>query len=650
MTMNRKKPADKSSPREIHDTLTSSEIKYRRLFETAKDGILILDAETGQIEDVNPFLIDLLHYSRAQFINKKIWDIGFFRDIISNKDKFLQLKKNRYVRYEDLPLETAHGKKIDVEFVSNVYPEDHHDVIQCNIRDITERKRAADVIAAEHERLAVTLQSIGDGVISTDAGGRIEIMNAVAEELCGWKQREVQGKPLFSIFTIINENTRRPCDNPVDKVLATGQIIELANHTIIIARDGTEKIIADSAAPIRDKHGIIIGVVLVFRDITEKQKLLEIAERNQRLESLGLLAGGIAHDFNNLMSGVFGNIDLALAEAAGTEAGRHLSRAITALDRARGLTRQLLTFAKGGHPVQKTMPVSPLVRDTAQFALSGSNVSCRFVLPEDLRWCLIDHGQICQVIDNIVINAQQAMPEGGSIDITAANVSLADREHQTLPPGDYVKVSIRDYGIGISKKHLLRIFDPFFTTKPKGHGLGLATCHSIVSRHGGAIDVDSEPDMGSTFHLYLPVAGEQSLGAAPSAGALHKGSGGILIMDDEEVIRKILGDILRRFGYTVTCVHEGRAAIAFYNEETGAGRPLAGLFLDLTVPIGMGGRDIIREIRRSDPDIPAFVVSGYADDPIMKNPTQFGFTASLCKPFRMEELSDLLEKYMKAGK
>ncbi len=648
--MNEKKSAAESSPREKSYTPASSEIRYRRLFETAKDGILILDAETGQIDDVNPFLLDLLHYSREQFINKKIWDIGFFRDIIANKEKFLQLTRKKYVRYEDLPLETADGQKIDVEFVSNVYPEDHHDVIQCNIRDITERKRTADLIAVAHERLAVTLQSIGDGVITTDTRGHIDMMNAVAEKLCGWKQSEVQGRAMSSFVHIINENTRQPQENPVDKVLATGQIIELANHTVLIARDGTERIIADSAAPIRDKQGTIIGVVLVFRDITEKQKLLEIAERNQRLESLGLLAGGIAHDFNNLMSGVFGNIDLALAEAIGAKAGRYLSRAITAMDRARGLTQQLLTFAKGGHPVRKAMPVSQLVRDTAQFALSGSNVSYRCDLPEDLRWCLIDQGQIGQVIDNIVINAQQAMPGGGRIDIAAANVSLAKHEHQTLPPGDYVKLSIRDYGIGISKKLLLRIFDPFFTTKPKGHGLGLATCHSIATRHGGAIDVESELDKGSTFHLYLPVAGDEPSVTAPSAGARHKGGGGILIMDDEEVIRGVLGDILRKYGYTVTCKNDGRAAIDFFNEETGAGRPLVGLFIDLTVPLGMGGEEVIKEIRRSNPDIPAFVVSGDTDDPIMKNPGQYGFTASISKPFRMTELSDMLETYLKAGK
>ncbi|HAJ80437.1 MAG TPA: hybrid sensor histidine kinase/response regulator, partial [Fibrobacteres bacterium] len=220
------------------DALRASELKYRRLFEAAKDGIIILDAETGKIVDVNPFLINLLGYSHEEFISKKIWEIGFFSDIISNKENFLELKEKRYIRYEDLPLKTVDGRRIDVEFVSNVYQEGAHYVIQCNIRDITDRKRAADTIAAERERLAVTLRSIGDGVITTDTKGNIDIMNNVAEELCGWSHNEAHGKPLTSVFNIINENTRKPHENPVDKVLATGEIIELANHTVIISKDG----------------------------------------------------------------------------------------------------------------------------------------------------------------------------------------------------------------------------------------------------------------------------------------------------------------------------------------------------------------------------------------------------------------------------
>ena len=545
-----------------------------------------------------------------------------------------------------MPLETADGKKIDVEFVSNVYQENSHSVIQCNIRDITDHKRASDAIDVEQKRLAVTLRSIGDGVITTDTHGNIDIMNKVAEELCGWTQIEAHGRPLSSVFNIINENTREPHENPTEKVIATGEIIELANHTVIISKDGTERIIADSAAPIKDKNNKIIGVVLVFRDITEKMKLLENSQRYQKLESLGVLAGGIAHDFNNLMGGVFGYIDLAMEESSDSKVNHYLAKAMQTIDRARGLTQQLLTFAKGGAPVQKITPLFPLIQETAEFALSGSNVSCRYDIEKELSPCIIDKNQICQIIDNIIINAQQSMPMGGTVEISANNISIEAKERQPLEKGSYVKVSIKDYGIGMSKKILSRIFDPFFTTKPKGHGLGLATCYSIINRHGGAIDVESVPDEGTTFHLYLPVSSEPAV-LNETTDIRHKGSGRIIVMDDEEVMQDTIGNMLETLGYSVVCKNDGRETLAFFVEEIKAKREITGLILDLTIQGGMGGKDVVGEIRKLNAGIPVFVASGYADDQVMKNPVKYGFTASICKPFRKIELTEMLEKYLK---
>ena len=333
-------------------------------------------------------------------------------------------------------------------------------------------------------------------------------MNTIAEELCGYTLEEARGKPLTSVFNIINETTREPHANPVEKVLATGQIIELENHTVIISKTGVERIIADSAAPIRQNNEDIIGVVLVFRDVTEKSKLQEILQRSQKLESLGLLAGGIAHDFNNLMGGVFGYIDLAVSVTKEDRVTAYLSNALSAIDRARGLTQQLLTFSKGGAPVQKTTVLVPLIEDVVKFALSGSNVTYKISISKDIWPCTIDETQIGQVIDNLVINAQQAMPMGGVVQIFSENIIIAAKEHPVLQKGNYVKISIKDSGIGISKKMLSCIFDPFFTTKPKGHGLGLSTSYSIINRHGGAIDVESVLDEGSTFYVYLPASSE----------------------------------------------------------------------------------------------------------------------------------------------
>jgi len=295
------------------------------------------------------------------------------------------------------------------------------------MNNITERKLAEEASSAEKERLLVTLRSIGDGVITTDMQGSVILMNRVAEQLCGWKQDEARGMPITSVFNIIHETTREPHENPVEKVLESGEITELANHTVLISRDGTERIIADSGAPIKNTESKTIGVVLVFRDMTEKQRLNDTLQRAQKLESLGILAGGIAHDFNNLMGGIFGYIDLANEESDKANISGYLSKAMKTIDRARALTGQLLTFSKGGAPIQKVGVLFPFVEETARFALSGANVSCLFDVPQDLWACNFDKNQIAQVIDNLIINAQQAMPIGGTIELTARNVTIAGK-------------------------------------------------------------------------------------------------------------------------------------------------------------------------------------------------------------------------------
>ncbi|MHC4872879.1 MAG: PAS domain S-box protein [Planctomycetota bacterium] len=514
-------------------------------------------------------------------------------------------------------------------------------------RFISAQKQAEEAIATEKERLAVTLRSIGDGVITTDTHGNVVLMNNVAEDLTGWKQNEAEGKPLASVFNIIDENTRNPHENPVEKVLSTGQLIELENHTLLISRNGTERVIAESCAPIKDKENMNIGVVLVFRDMTEEQRLLKITQNSQKLESLGVLAGGIAHDFNNLLGGIFGYIEMAMRKSTEADVTQRLSKAMNTIDRAQSLTSQLLTFAKGGAPVQEISSLFPFVQETAQFTLSGSNVSCNFDVPQDLWVCNFDKNQIGQVVDNLIINAQQAMPDGGTIELTARNVTFAEKEHPTLIKGNYIKLSVKDYGIGMPKEIISKIFDPFYTTKIKGHGLGLATCYSIIDRHDGSIDVDSEPGKGTTFNIYLPASMESASSAKKNAGKTHKGSGTILVMDDEEVIREIISDMLEILGYMVVCKENGKDAVGFFASDLKGNQEIVGMIFDLTVPGGMGGKEAVSEIRKLCSDIPVFVASGYAEDPIMKNPVEHGFTASIGKPFKQSELSEMLGEYMK---
>ncbi len=413
----------------------------------------------------------------------------------------------------------------------------------------------------------------------------------------------------------------------------------------------------DRGYVLRDEQGKAIRMIGAMLDITERKRAENEREeynrqlsKIQKLESLGLLAGGIAHDFNNLLGGIYGYIDMACESSNDEKVTRYLSKTMNTIERARDLTGQLLTFAKGGAPIQKIDHLFPFVQETAKFALSGANVSCHFDVSPDLWACNFDKNQIGQVIDNLIINAQQAMPVGGTIELSARNITLAENEHPLLGNGNFVKISVKDYGIGIQKELIYKIFDPFFTTKAKGHGLGLATCYSIINRHGGCIDVESEPGKGSTFKVYLPASTDAASSVSKNTAKRHKGIGIFLVMDDEEVMRDTIADMLGGFGYTVVCKENGKDAIDFFASETKAHRKITGMIFDLTVPGGMGGKTAIEEIRKMNKEIPAFVASGYADDPVMKIPTDYGFTGSICKPFRKAELSEMLNKYMKPKK
>ncbi len=516
-------------------------------------------------------------------------------------------------------------------------------------RDITDRKLVEARIAAEKELLSVTLRSIGEGVITTDIQGNVVIMNNVAEELTGWQQHEVQGKSLSTFFTIVSENTRNQCESPFGKVLSTGQIVELASNPILISKDGTERVIANCGAPMKDTNGEIIGVVLVFRDITEKQRMIDKLQRIDKLDSLGVLAGGIAHDFNNLLCVIFGFMEMARkAGKENSKVSAYLDNALVAFNRAKDLTRQLLTFSKGGAPKRKTGNIGNLVKGNSSFVLSGSKASCEFDIAQDLWLCDFDENQMAQVIDNIIINAIEAMPQGGKIKITAKNITVDDQS--ALPPlreGSFVKISIEDTGIGIPQEIIKRIFDPFFTTKHKGNGLGLATCYSIIQKHDGYIDVESIPGKGSSFHIYLPANNNEHVQNDTVLSSEHKGSGKILLMDDEDLVRNIARTMLEEMGYTVVEAKDGEEALARCAEAERKGETFYCAFFDLTIPGGMGGNEAIVKLREFAPDLPVFASSGFSEDPVIACPTEYGFTDSICKPFMSDDLAEMMNKHFK---
>jgi PAS domain S-box-containing protein len=516
-------------------------------------------------------------------------------------------------------------------------------------RDITDRKLVEARLASEKELLSVTLRSIGEGVITTDIQGNVVIMNNVAEELTGWQQQEVQGKPLSSIFNIVSETTRSLCENPFKKVLSTGQIVELASNTILISRDGIERVIANSGAPIKNTNGEIIGVVLVFRDITDKQRMIDKLQKIDKLDSLGVLAGGIAHDFNNLLCVIFGFMEMAKKVSSDNKkASTYLDNALVAFNRAKDLTTQLLTFSKGGAPKRKTGNIGSLIKGNSVFVLSGSKVSCEFYIAPNLWLCDFDENQMAQVIDNIIINALEAMPQGGKIKITAQNITMEDQAaFPSLKGGNFVKISIEDTGIGIPQEIIKRIFDPFFTTKQKGNGLGLATCYSIIQKHEGYIDVESIQGKGSRFHVYLPANKSKHIQNGSLLTLEHKGSGQILLMDDEDLVRDIAGTMLREMGYTVIEAKDGEEALALFAEAMSKGETIRCAFFDLTIPGGMGGKEALVKLRTFAPDIPVFASSGFSEDPVIACPDEFGFTDSICKPFMSDDLAEMLNKHLK---
>ncbi len=512
-------------------------------------------------------------------------------------------------------------------------------------RNAAEIQKSEAALAAEKERLAVTLYSISDGVITTDAVDKIVSMNKVAEQLTGWKLAEAGGKPLGEVLRLMQEQTRERAQNLVTEIARSGKAVELSKYNVLLARDGTERGIMATAAPIQNKAGTIIGVVLVFRDVTEKRKTDEELLREKKLESVGLLAGGIAHDFNNILLGIMGNISLArLSSHSAEKLKERLASVEKAALRARELTQQLLTFAKGGEPIRVPVQLGEMIKEVCQSTLEGSNVKSEFGLPADSWPAEADEGQLRQVLTNLFVNAMQAMPRGGNVEVRLENVTLT---HGFLPPlaaGKYVKISIRDHGEGIRPEHLPRIFEPYFSTRKQGNGLGLATAYSVVRKHDGQIKVESSVGAGTTFHIYLPAADEKTSESEERVQKKFFGEGRLLVMDDEAEILTIVQEMLQSLGYEVETAKDGSEAIEKYVKAKVTGRPYEAIMMDLTIPNGMGGREAVTRLREFDPGVKAVVSSGYSFDPVMANYRQFGFRGIIPKPYRIEELGRVLSE------
>ena len=379
-------------------------------------------------------------------------------------------------------------------------------------------------------------------------------------------------------------------------------------------------------------------------EITQREQVEEELLRARKLESLGVLAGGIAHDFNNFLTVVQGNLELARLRLNSNEQVQGILEQIgTACQRAVFLSSQLLTFAKGGAPVRRVASIAKLLMDAVHLARAGAQTSIEVTIAQDLLSAEVDAGQIGQVLHNILLNARQAMPEGGIIEVRAENLLSGE------PPGagPRVRITVMDYGCGIPPDVLPRIFDPYFTTKRGGTGLGLATSYAIVAKHGGNLAVKSQPGVGSTFTIDLPASDKRAEPEAPPTVALlQAGTGRLLIMDDEEGLRNLLAKVLIKLGYDVQTARDGAEAIALCEDARAAGRGFDAVMLDLTVSGGMGGIETAAKLKELDPALKLIVSSGYSDSPVMSDFRKYGFDDVVPKPWALAEVSEAFQRVL----
>jgi two-component system cell cycle sensor histidine kinase/response regulator CckA len=617
------------------EALQYSEKRYRRLFESAKDGILILDADTGQVVDVNPFLIQLLGYSYEALYGQYIWELGVFKDIAASKEAFKALQDNEYIRYDDLPLETLDGKPIAVEFVSNVYLVDHSKVIQCNIRDITARKWAE----AERKRLMAAIEQAGEAIVMTDAQGIIQFVNPAFERTTGYSRKEAVGQ------------------NP--RILKSGEHDELfyrnlwdtisggrtwAGRMVNKRKDGTLYTEETTISPVRDASGRIVNYVAVKRDITEHLRLAAQFQQSQKMEAMGRLAGGVAHDFNNMLGVILGYAELALCQVDPAQPlHADLEEILKAANRSTDITRQLLAF-------DRKQTIIPVVLDLNQTVESMLKMLRRLIGEDiDLAWlpevgvCPInmDPVQVDQILVNLCVNARDAIADVGKVAIETGNAVFDETycaDHAGFVAGEYVLLAVSDDGCGIDKEILDRIFEPFFTSKGvgQGTGLGLSTVYGIVKQNNGFINVYSEPGKGTTFKIYLPRYADQAVVTQREKAAeipLSRGET-VLVVEDEAANLQMDKIMLERLGYRVLAAGTPDEAIGLAEKHSSE---IHLLITDVVMP-EMNGWDLAERLQSLYPSMKILFMSGYTAKVIAHRVLDEGVNF-IQKPFSMKDLA-----------
>ncbi len=760
------KDQDKSSKeklseprRQTDDAFHASELRYRRLFESAQDAILILDFDTGKILDVNPFLIDMLGYSHEEFIEKYLWEVSPFKDTALNKEAFAKLQQAGYVRYEDLPLETSDGRRIAVEFVSNSYPVNGKTFIQCNIRDITKRKHAVEAAKRANEEWQRTFNAISDLVMVLDNRHTILRANKAMADALGMTEQEVVGKschelvhggkeplafcphsqlladgkehsveveeprlggiydvrvsPLFGqdgeiigsvhinrditvqkkaeqalregeqryrtlfeesidgVYSVLRDGeiadanpsfseifgyTREeligkdirdlfvdPADRPKfqEEIEKKGFVKDYAIK--YRKRDGTEMECLSTSSVYYREDGSIAGYRGIMRDVTDQKRLQRELLHAQKMESIGTLAGGIAHDFNNLLTVVLGFSELLLIGKNEQDPSyEDLQKIHQAARNGADLVKRILAFSRKAEinprPVNLNQEIER-IRHLLTRTISKM-IGIELVLSDEPAIVHVDPSQLEQIVLNLAVNAQDAMPDGGILTFETMHVTLDEEYcglHVGAKPGDYVMLSVSDTGHGMDHETLNHIFEPFYTTKEtgKGTGLGLAMAYGIVKQHGGYIIGYSEPGMGTTFKIYLPVIPTETKPETPTEKLiLPPGTETVLLVDDEEMLRDLGKRILERSGYTVLAAANGKEALDLYEKER---NKISLVILDLIMP-EMGGRQCLEELLKIDPQVRVLIATGYSAVGETKKTIESGAMGFVGKPYDMRQV------------
>lgn len=509
--------------------------------------------------------------------------------------------------------------------------------------EITERKTIEENLKASEERYIALVANVPGAIYSCSNAPerKVVFLSSFIEQITGFHADDFMEKKTMELEDIIHPDDRKEVADKLRHQLETQGHYALEYR--VVHRNGTNLWVLDKGRQILNENGKVVSLEGIIFDITERRHLEEERLKTSKLESIGLLAGGVAHDLNNILTAISANVQLGLIEnERGQNVEVRLQNANAACNSAADLAKQLLTFAKGGAPIRKPTDVGDLVKTTVAFSLHGSKVISELQIPDDLHWSEVDDNQIGQVVNNLVINADQSMPVGGRLFVRLSNYQQVGHDKLNLPPGPYVRISVEDEGAGIPPELLSKIFDPYFTTKKHGSGLGLATSYSIIKRHRGLITVQSEVGKGTKFDIYLPALLTKSEQVEKAPESQLKGGHRVLFMDDNELIRMAVSNLLGTMGYHVSLASHGEEAMMLYRQAIINEKPFDFVMLDLTVPGGMGGKETIKQLRQINPNIIAIVVSGYSDDALMADCRAHGFRASLTKPFTLQAVKEVL--------